>query len=130
MIRVRNCTARPAVRFLVGEVTNLHVGLDGLAYEYREGKSWAFHHTGHEMGKMGQHGGFSPVFVLPEDGLCIDCDIVPGEETLLLSSDVLDRQGWLYTLRAHRITRRDPCGSVWGVLDEFDMLYSIKEASQ
>ena len=49
MIRVRNCTSRPLVRFLVGTVTN--IATDARGWSTRApGKCW--HSTGGELGAM------------------------------------------------------------------------------
>lgn len=73
------------------------------------------------------------------DGFVAEKRIVPGEETLLRSRDDNWRGPWRHTLhgklvqagdmnRAHRITRRDDHGSVWGVLDEWGVLFIVRDA--
>lgn len=134
MTRVRNATKRPLVRFKTGCITGIryvitartgfvrgstaveHVeaGIEGI-FDPNGEDSWTF-------GEMGLPRVFTPQ-AYPEDGLEVVCvGAVPGEPMPLSDSEIG---------RAFKLTGVEDAwiGPVWGIIDEWDTVYEIREAT-
>lgn len=131
MIRVRNETFAPLVYgtvILPLEPRAVHFSTAGEwgTYNYRTVRAGSYAPGRIVMDEL-------PPLVACED-VTIDVPawfdaeklIVAGEETLLRS-----RRGPGQDLhdRAFRVTREDMCGSTWGVLDEWDVLFVVRGAA-
>lgn len=116
MTRIRNATKRPLVRFRSGRVTGIRCDIINGQVESRFDPLGCDSSTGGEMGTV--HGVLPQVY--PEDGLeVVLIGQVPGTAMPLEPAEAkvafkIERPAYL-PWRA------------WGILDEFDTLYEIRE---
>lgn len=116
MTRIRNATNRPLVRFKTGRVTGVRCdAIDGKLVSSFDPMGMDSC-TGGEMGTA--HGVLPQVY--PEDGLeVVLVGQVPGTAMPLRPEEI--RRAFKVERQANHPWR------VWGILDEWDTLYEIRE---
>lgn len=132
MTRVRNATKRPLVRFRTGHITGIRYVITARTgfvrgstdVEHVEaGMEAVFDPRGEDSGTGGEMGSprvFTPQ-TYPEDGLeVVLVGAVPGEPMPLTPNEAA---------RAFRIVQMNgaPSHMEWGILDEWDTVYEIRE---
>lgn len=125
MTRVRNATKRPMVRFKTGSITGIRYVITARTGFVRveAGMEAVFNPRGEDSGtasEMGTPRVFTPQ-TYPEDGLEVVCvGAIPGEPMPLTPNEAA---------RAFKLVQMNgaPSHLEWGILDEFDTLYEIRE---